>query len=204
MKKIISLILALVMCLLLCACSKACDCGCAYCCGENAGNANEISTQPQMEPEENVTNADRIEFSEPVLLAEDDKVSVELIAFFQEDSNSSEGAVKDKYITLKFHNKTDYEIGIFLENLSIEGDVVDITYHKAKNPELLPGESLTHFFKIHYAFGDPLNSMENLYQFKGRVEVSRRTGMSYYEDSYEIPFSVENALNGIIGTPIEY
>lgn len=201
MKRGMSLVLALVLCLSLCACSKECDCGCAYCCGENVKNIIETSVLPSQEPEEGITNPDRIEFSEPVLLAEDEKVSIELVDFFQEDTNSNEGAVKDKYISLRFHNKADYEIGIFLENLSIAEEVVDITYRKAQNPELLPGESLTYFFKIHDVFGNPLDSMEDLYEFKGRFEISRRTKPGYYEDSYEIPFSVETALSGVVGQP---
>ena len=70
MQKIISLVLVLVMCLSLCACLKECDCGCAYCCGENVKNIIETSVLPSQKPEEGITNPDRIEFSEPVLLAE--------------------------------------------------------------------------------------------------------------------------------------
>ena len=202
MKKIISLILVLAVCLSLCACSKKCDCGCEYCCGENVGNTNEISTHSQMEPEENVTNDDRIEFSEPVLLAESEEISIELVAFFQEDDDNN--GVKDKYISLKFHNKADYEIGIHLMHLSVDGEAVDCTYHKAQTPKLLPGESVTQFFKIHYAFGDTLNTMEDLYEFKGRFQLHKITGISTGEYGDEIPFSVEDALNGVVGKPIEY
>lgn len=202
MKRGMSLVLALVLCLSLCACSKECDCGCAYCCGENVKNIIETSVLPSQEPEEGITNPDRIEFSEPVLLAECEEISIELVAFFQEDTDNN--GVKDKYISLKFHNKADYEMDICLIHLSVDGEAVDCTYHNALTPKLLPGESLTYYFEIHSPLGNPLNSMDDLYQFKGRFQVNRCTGISYAEYGYEIPFSVEGALNGVVGKPIEY
>ena len=147
MKRGMSLVLALVLCLSLCACSKECDCGCAQCCGENVKNIIETSVLPSQEPEEGITNPDRIEFSEPVLLAECEEISIELVAFFQEDSDNN--GVKDKYISLKFHNKADYEMDIRLIHLSVDGEAADCTYHNALTPKLLPGESLTYYFEIH-------------------------------------------------------
>ena len=202
MKKISSLIFVFAVCLLLCSCSKECDCGCEYCCGENVRNIIEVPAQPQQEPKEGIANAARIEFTEPVLLGECEEISIELVAFFQQDDDNN--GTKDKYISLKFHNKADYEMNIPLKDISVADEIIDITYHKAQTPQLLPGESMTYFFKIHSPFGEPLASMDDLYQFKGRFQVNRCTGIGYTEYGYEIPFSVEDALNGIIGTPIEY
>ena len=75
---------------------------------------------------------------------------------------------------------------IHLKGISVADEVVDITYHKAQTPQLLPGESMTFFFKIHSPFGEPLDTMDDLYQFKGRFQVNRCTGISYREYGYEI------------------
>lgn len=203
MKKIISFILVFAVCLLLCACSKGCDCDCEYCCEENSKSSNVTSPSKKTSTEETIANPDLVEFSEPVLLAEDEKIKVELIGFRQVESDSS-ASVMDKYITLKFYNKADYEIAVMLENLSIDGEPMDCTYHRAQIPEILPGENLTQYFNIHTTFDEPLNSIEMLYKFTGRFEVYRRTGEGRLADGYDLLFSVEDALDGVVGQAIEY
>lgn len=89
MKKVVAFIVVLAVCLALCACSKGCGCGCEYCCEENSKSSNVTSPSQKTSTEETVANPNLVEFSEPVLLAEDEKIKVELIGFRQVESDST-------------------------------------------------------------------------------------------------------------------
>lgn len=197
MKKVISLILVFVMCLSLCACgqSNACTCDCAQCAqcekktqSHDAVETTQVSsvTATEMENDKN-----QIVFPEPVLLAEDKIVRVELISFFEEDSPYKHIG---KYVTMKFTNKADYEIGVWLKNLAVDGNAVECSYPGAQKPTLLPGETTTYYLEILDTFKNALDSVEQLYTLKGRFEVLERTGSNSYKNSYEIPFSVASSL----------
>lgn len=193
MKKGLSMILVLAMCLALCACgnSDSCTCDCPACaqCEKKAQNIAESTTEISASAEENSGN--KIVFPEPVLLAEDNTVRVELISFFEEKS-----PYKDigKYVALKFTNKAAYEIGVDLENLAVENIAVDCSYQNAQIPKLLPGETTTYFIEIRDTFHNALDSLNLLYTLKGRFEVMERTGSNTYKDAYELPFSVAATL----------
>ncbi len=202
MKKVISLILVLVMCLSLCACGKsdACTCDCAQCadCEKKTHSHDKITVQGSSEQEAVLeTDMRKIEFPEPVLLAEDQKVRVELIRFFEEDSPYKHVG---KYVAMQITNKADYEIGVRLENLAVGGSAVEASYPNAQMPNLLSGETTTYYFEIMDTFKNTLDSLDSLYTLKGRFEVLRRTGNSSYADAYELPFSVEDSLNGGIAS----
>lgn len=199
MKKGISLVLVLVMCLSLCACGKSntctCDCPqCALCEQKTQSNGVADGTQESSVTADEMENGKRkIVFPEPVLLAEDDKVRVELVSFFEEDSPDKHVG---KYISLKMTNKADYEIGIRLKNIAVDGSAVECSYPRAETPNLLAGETTTYYLEIMDSFKNTLDSLDSLYTLKGRFEVLRRTGNSTYKDAYEVPFSVEDGLNG--------
>lgn len=193
--------LVLAMCLSLCACGKSgtCTCDCPQCalCEQktHSDGAAEAASGTAAETGE---NGSKIVFPEPVLLAEDDKVRVELISFFEENSPYKHIG---KYVTLKFTSKADYEIGVRLENLAVDGSSVD-SYSAEGSPNLLPGETTTYYFEILDPFKNALDTVDQLYTLKGRFKVMRRTGSNSYADSYEIPFSVEAGMNGGV-SPVE-
>ena len=199
MKKMISFVLILATCLSLCACGKdrACSCDCAQCalCTQKTHSHEIVDTFSESSFLEEKAEADKrkIQLPEPVLLAEDQKVRVELIGFFEEDSPYKHIG---KYVTMRFTCKADYEIGIRLVNIAVDGCAVDCSYPRAETPNLLPGETTTYHFEILDSFQNPLDSVDQLYTLKGRFKVSRRTGTNSYADAYEIPFSIPNSLNG--------
>lgn len=198
MKKTIALVLALAICLSLCACVKsdACTCDCPQCaqCEYKTHSHEEavITGDPSAAEGETEDGKRRIEFPEPVLLAEDDKVRIELMRFFEEDSAYKHVG---KFIALKITNKADYEIGVRLENLAVDGNISDCSYPGGNLPNLLAGETTTYQMEIMDNFQNTLDSLDLLYALKGRLEVMKRRNDGVYTDSYELPFSVESALS---------
>ena len=201
MKRILSLALALAMCLSLCACGtgNTCTCDCAQCAQcEQKNHSHGSDSQSSVTAKKTENGKSKIEFPDPVLLAEDDKIRVELISFFEEDSPYKHIG---KYVTMKFTNKADYEIGVRLENLFVDGNAADYIY-SGSAPNILPGETTTYHFEIMDTFKNTLDSLDQLYTLKGRFKVMRRTGTNHYADAYEVPFSVEEAPNGAT-SPVE-
>lgn len=198
MKKVISLILVAIMCLSLCACGRtnACTCDCAQCaqCEKktHVHEAEEITQEPSGSATEQEDNGNKIVFPEPVLLAEDNKIQIELVSFIQEESPWKDIG---KYVTLKMTNYADYEVGVRLENLAVNNESADASYSAGDTPNILPGETTTYFIEIRDAFNNALDSLDQLYTLKGRFKVSRRTGTNSYTDAYEIPFSVPKSMN---------
>lgn len=198
MKKIISLVLALVMCLSLCACgqSDACNCDCPQCAQCEKKTHSHETVDVIMDSSETTVeqdnNGNKIVFPEPVLMAEDNKVRIELVGFIQEESPWKDIG---KYVTLKFTNYADYEVGVWLENLAVNNESADASYRGGEKPNILPGETTTYFIEIRDAFNNALDSLDQLYTLKGRFKVLRRTGTNSYADAYEIPFSIPDALN---------
>lgn len=103
MKKALSVLLAIVMCLSLCACGT------------------EKNEQPLQQTTGDSTsyNPDCMEFENPLLLVNDSAIRAEVVNFFQEVSPGSGTTEKDKYITLKLENKTDRNMLVILEQLSV-------------------------------------------------------------------------------------
>lgn len=198
MKKIFSLVLALVMCLSLCACgqSDACSCDCPQCAQCEKKTHSHETVDVIMDSSETTVeqdnNGNKIVFPEPVLMAEDNKVRIELVGFIQEESPWKDIG---KYVTLKFTNYADYEVGVWLENLAVNNESADASYRGGEKPNILPGETTTYFIEIRDAFNNALDSLDQLYTLKGRFKVLRRAGTNSYADAYEIPFSIPDALN---------
>lgn len=193
MKRVISLVLVLILCFCLCSCGNSntctCDCPqCALCEQKEHSHEAVVESVPTVVQEKN--GQKKIEFPEPVLLAEDQNIRVELVSFFEEDSPYKH---LGKFVTMRYTNKADYEIGVRLENLAVEGNATDCAFYYS-TPDLLPGETTSYYCEILDAFHNALESMDQLYTLKGRFKVMRRTGESTYTAAYELPFSVEDAL----------
>lgn len=195
MKKGMSLVLALVMCLSLCACGKnntcTCDCKqCALC--EQKTNAQGVV--------ETGDDANKIVFPAPVCLVENEEVRVELLGFHQKDAIVKEVTTTKKYIALKIHNKTSYEIRLKLENLAVNDEEVMCVYQQSTTqfPRILPGDTTTYYIEIRPAFEDALNAMEDLYTLKGRVQVGQYTkyqGYDGFRNPSDLSFSVADAMD---------
>lgn len=199
MKKIVSLVLILAICLSLCACGKSdiCTCDCTQCAD---CEKKKLSQEPTVDSDSVVMQEEnskkKVELPEPILLAEDQNIRVELVGFFEEDSPYKH---LGRFVTMRYTNKADYEIGVRLENLAIEGSAIDCAFYSS-SPDLLPGETTSYHCEILDSFHNALDSIDQFYTLKGRFKVMRRTGESHYADAYELPFSVENALNGANNT----
>lgn len=195
MKKVIPLVLVFVMCLALCACGKSnvctCDCPqCAQC--EQKTHAHGTA--------EKEANENKIVFSKPVLLVDSEEVRIELVGFNQKDSTVKDVTTIKKYIALKIHNKASYEIMLKLENLAVNDEQVKCVYLESstQNPRILAGDTTTYHIEIKPAFEEALNSMEDLYQLKGRVQVGQYIiyqGYGGFGNASDHYFSVPDAMN---------
>lgn len=151
MKKNFSLIFAIILCLSMCACGS------------------EKSDQPTI-ADNAVYNADRMDFEEPLLLVNDSAIRVEVTNFFQEVSPGSGTTEKDKYITLKIENKTDRNMLVVLEQLSIDSNGANV-YNGSPVAEISPKSDVVQYYRIRISKSTPLNDMVDLFQLKGRLSV---------------------------------
>ena len=156
MKKYFSFIFAIILCLSICACGS------------------EKSEQPTI-TDNTAYNADRIDFEEPLLLVNDSAIRVEVTNFFQEVSTGSGTTEKDKYITLKIENKTDRNMLVILEQLSIDNNGANV-YNGSTTAEISPKSDVVKYYRIRISKSTPLNDMVDLFQLRGRLSV-------YWEDA---------------------
>lgn len=134
----------------------------------------------------------RIDFSEPILLFEDESVRLEAVAFYQESQKDWDGpATHKEYITIRFHNKADYEIMCFPDQFYIGNEKVKWGYVEG-TPDILSGKVANYSFRVKNSNDDSLDSIEELYQLNGRFEVFRYENNRLSNRSY-IPFSMSEA-----------
>ena len=134
----------------------------------------------------------RIDFSEPILLFEDNNVRLEAIALYQEVQNDWDSpATHKEFITLRFHNNADYEIMFFPDLFYLGNEEVKWVY-KEGTPDILPGKVANYSFCVKNTNDESLDSIEDLYQLNGRFEVFRYEN-NRLSDRYYIPFSMSEA-----------
>lgn len=134
----------------------------------------------------------RIDFSEPILLFEDNDVRLEAIAFYQEVQKDWDSpATHKEFITLRFHNKADYDIMCFPDQFYIDNENVKWVYVEG-TPEILPGKVANYSFHIKTNSNESLGSIEHLYQLNGRFEVFRYEN-NRLSNRYYMPFSLSDA-----------
>lgn len=115
----------------------------------------------------------RIDFAKPILLFEDDNVRLEAVAFYQEVQKDWDSpAAHKEYITVRFHNKADYEIMFFPDQFYLGNEKVQWVYVEG-TPDVLPGKVSNYSFLVKNSNNEPLESIEELYQLNGRFEVFR-------------------------------
>lgn len=151
MKKYFLTILTILLCLSMCAC------------------ASEKNVEPIVE--DNLAyDADRMDFEKPLLLVNDASVRVEVNNFFQEVHPGSGTTEKDKYITLRIENKTDRNMMVMLEQLSIDNYSADV-YNGPTTAEISPKSNVIQSYRIRINKSAPLNDMVDLFQLRGRLSV---------------------------------
>lgn len=134
----------------------------------------------------------RIDFSVPILLFEDKNIRLEVVAFYQEIQKDWDSPASHKeYITLRFHNKADYDIMCFPDQFYIGNENVKWVYVEG-TPEILPGKVANYSFHVKSNNDESLDSIEDLYQLNGRFEVFRYEN-NRLSDRYYIPFSISEA-----------
>lgn len=176
MKKILSLILAFAICLSLCAC------------GKNKADPNHLNGAPERTEQRN----NEIVFENPIIVAEDEYVRVELVKFYEEYyiwsdfggahgtpekvSPSVEGANLEKIVVFKFYNKCDHKVRLYMDDIYLGDDGASLYLLAAKvNPAA--GKNITAPYLIRTGEKETLQSMEDLYSFEGEFLVKHE-----YED----------------------
>ena len=153
MKQILSLILVFILSVSLCSCST--------------------ESVPDLKSEDNtVPNTDKIEFANPIILVDDSFLRVEVTNFFQELSVGLGSSEKDKYITLKMENRTDHNLLVILDQLSINNNGADV-FRGSTSTEIPPKGDIVKYFRIRIDESTPLNAMEDLFQLRGTLTVYR-------------------------------
>ena len=187
MKQMTCLLLSALLALTLCACSSPSPKTAA----ESTPQTTEAPTEEKQE--------DTIEFEEPVLVAEDAKMKVELLNFFQESTHrGGNDTAVEKFITLKFTNKTGHTLTMLLSQLYFENDGAYCIYMNG-TPEAPAGKSIVAQFMIQSSLKTPLDSMEQLYRLSGAMTILEDNGGK--RTSYTVPFSFADGVNGSVSAP---
>lgn len=194
MKKAISLILVSVICLSLCACGKT-------------------QESPEHIPVDSVAEVSKqdndhvIEFDPPIVVAEDEYIRVELLKFYQDFyiwddfgspikvSASTEGAELEKFVTLKFYNKCDHKLRLYMDDIYLGNDGASLYLMAAKvNPDA--GKNVTASYLIRTGEKETLNSMEELYSFEGEFFITHEYEDGTPKNPHNLKFSISEALDG--------
>lgn len=134
----------------------------------------------------------RIDFSVPILLFEDNDIRLEVMAFYQEVQKDWDSPATHKdYITIRFHNKADYEIMCFPDQFYIGNEKVKWVYVEG-TPDILPGKVANYSFNVKNSNDESLDSMDVLYQLNGRFEVFRYEN-NRLSNRYYASFSFDEA-----------
>lgn len=187
MGKWMSLLLAGVVCISLTACGGGNDGT-----DKDGGKAStEADSSKQGEETVAETEDSNIINFEDVVLVDNDDVKIELVSFYAEDVNWTEGKQNEKCITLKVTNKTDYDIN-FSSEFYLDGERTYTIFHGGSN-DVAAGKSGNCTFCIakdtqpeHTA----LESLDELYNLEGTFEV----WFGGKRESLEADFSIQDTL----------
>lgn len=150
-------ILAFILICIICFCSTSCN-----------------TNVEKQEPTETTTahDSDHIEFENPLVLTDDACIRVEVVNFFQELSSGLGTTEKDKFITLKMENKTESQLLVILDQLSINNNGATV-FRGSTSIEIASKESIVKYFRIRIDEAVPLNNMADLFQLRGVLTVYR-------------------------------
>lgn len=182
MKKTLALLLAVTMCLSFTACGSSVQKK------DSSADTNQAIAEK---------NSDMIEF-DGIIVADDMNVTIELVSFYSEEINWSNGAQNEKIISLRFMNKTDHEIVLNPGNFYINDEKVYVSMCDG-SVSLEAGRAGKYSYLVaedtnpeHTA----LKNLDELYALEGSF-----SGLHIYEDSQkntrlEVSFSIPKAING--------
>lgn len=161
---------------------------------------NETQLQPQTvesvgedSTKQEKDTKNRMDFEEPVLVAEDENMKLELLCFYQEitSSGGNDGEM-EKFISFKFYNKSNHGLAIVLPQLFIENEAATCTY--ISGPPIAPaGKSVVCNVLIQSASQLPLESLDQLSKLEGNMVIAPTETSSL--SNYMVPFSFADALN---------
>ena len=194
MKKQITLLLVLVMALSLSACG-----------GEQAAETGEETQEAEVSTEVESTEPSEsdnsvIEFDDAVVY-EDENAKIELLAFYEEEMNWSEGTKNEKNITLKLYNKSEYDLFIDLVDLYVGDDQVTASMSDG-TMTAAPGKNGTFRYIIWYDSvtnsldHTALDSLEDLYSLEGRLDIriDKDVNDNKIDDSYKASFDLKSII----------
>ena len=154
-------------------------------------------------PEE--TTDDSIIKFDNLVLIDDDRITVELTQFYEDEVNwvGSDAPVMEKYFTVKVTNKSDSDILFNINDGYINNESVTIMMSDGNNGPA-PGKSKSYSYDIQYNTSPdrtPLESLEDLYSFEATVQTFVYTGDNTLGDERNIDISFAGAKDGSI-TPV--
>jgi len=166
---------------------------------EESGQEAESETQTESAEETEAEDEDLISF-ENVTLVDNDILTIELVNFYAEDVNWSEGEQNEKSITIKATNKTDHEFFLNPDGFYLDGEELYVSMQDGSiNPA--PGKSANYSFRVardtkpeHTA----LESLDELYGLEG--DFSGAEELESGTVSLEVSFSIPEALGNTQGT----
>lgn len=194
MKHMIAMILALCLCLSLCGCGSS----------EKQETTEEVVAGKIPEATEQ-RHDNVIRFGTPVVVAEDENLRVELVRFYQDyfrwneyhwpvqADASVEGTTVENVVVFKFHNKSDQDLYIEVEEFYLGSDGA---HNYALTGTLKPaaGKNLMGNYVIQTGEDETLKSMEELYSLDGEFEVFFQGEDGVLRNRYELKFSIPDAF----------
>lgn len=158
-------------------------------------------------PEDSVQGYDAsIEFDSPVVIAEDEYVRVELIQFYQDYyvwsefgapvkvSSSTEGARAEKFVVLKFYNKCDHKLGLYMTDIYLGNDGASL-YLMAAHVHPDAGKNVTAAYLIRTGAKETLPSIDILYTLEGSFFIEHIDEEGNRADTHYLDFSIPAALS---------
>ena len=183
-----------------------------YGCKNKPNKENADTNHVVCSPEVSVQNENNvIEFKEPIVVAEDEYVRVELLKFYQEYyiwsdfggahgtpekvSSSTEGSTLESLVVFKFYNKSDHKLRLYMDNIYLGNDGASLYLMAAKvNPDA--GKNTTAPYLIRTGELLSLQAMEELYSFEGEFLITHEYEDGTKKNPHTLKFSIPAAIDG--------
>lgn len=127
--------------------------------------------------------SNEVTFEEGTVIAENDYAKVEIVKLY--DDNGS------MCITLNVTNVGDREFNLWLKDNYIGENAVDASMYDG-NTGPIPGKAGLYTYEIMYPDFTPIESMEQLYELEGVIELSIYSADGeYLEEDIELPYTLQ-------------
>lgn len=166
--------------------------GLAGCSGQTgqdgAGNGDTSSEAEAPSPSESIVEEDSssVEFDDLVIY-EDDRVTIRLDRFYEQEENYIDGPVVQKYMTVTITNNSDHEIDIRFNDPYLGDEGIIMANSSFLGPK--PGKSRSYDIPVAKDW-DPvtaLDSLDDLYEIEFTLEtLLEEESTGYYVDAREV------------------